>query len=734
MLIKSIRLENFQCYAGTENFFEFTEGLNVIIGDNATGKSKLYDAFNWVLFDKCFETESRKFKSTIVLKGKLISDQAKFQTPVGDAVKTVVTLTFSNLTLKKEREEITVKRTYLITKKSETEWNEPDKSEVEIFECQLPERPRLVLEKPANFIGRRLLPDNIRKYMWFQGEQVDELIDFENKEAVTQAVNALSNISHYHYFADFASKAAAEAVKEYDARGKRVANKEGKFIDAQNRKEEVQKRIEKLRVEASEASNNLAYAEIKLAQLISQVGEATEVSKLQERARNIEKQIKEKEDELNRKRNQINKSMFSKRWVLRNVGGIMSEYATKFVHYEKANAEKKAEQSNALTWKNNLETAFKERLPKGNPAPIYLEQMLEEERCLVCDREAKHESDAWLKIKELWERTQPQYPTEEGINKHDFTTQFRELYDNNTRLQDDVYRVDESIQSEMSKLNGYFETLKQLNEDKQKTDEMLESLVSGSTVTLSNSSNIKREFDEFKSKQKTYSELKIQKTFDAEKAEKALADIEEEIQQLLAGKMPKALEIKKTLLSDFKLIAESTRDRVFHKIIEQLEEEANEHFLAMTKGNEGVKGRIKLIRKKDNNGDYYMPKNIGINGEELSNINDSDIILVKVSMILAIISAKENSNATSLYTLISDAPSSKFTDNYTIGFCKRVGEVYNQSIIMSKDFYLNEALKKRLLNPLEVNNLGSVYEITPSVSEEKRDDRNALSTKIKKIR
>lgn len=229
---------------------------------------------------------------------------------------------------------------------------------------------------------------------------------------------------------------------------------------------------------------------------------------------------------------------------------------------------------------------------------------------------------------------------------------------------------------------------------------------------------------------RNYEATKARKTTQIQHAEKELQRIEADLKELTRGKMPKSLEEKQRLLADFKIIAKSTRDRVFHGLIEQLEVEANRHFISMTKGNKGTKGRIKLVKKDG----YYMPKNVDTYGNELPQINDSNIILIKMAVIIAIISAKKSSDATDLYTLITDAPSSKFTDNYTVGFCKTVSETYSQSIIMSKDFYANLVLRERLLDVNEVPNLGNVYLITPSVSEENRSDRNALSTKIQKIK
>ena len=63
MIIEKIELQNFMCYSG-KNTIEFNEGINVVIGDNGYGKSKLYDAFYWVMYDQVFATEQKSFQTT----------------------------------------------------------------------------------------------------------------------------------------------------------------------------------------------------------------------------------------------------------------------------------------------------------------------------------------------------------------------------------------------------------------------------------------------------------------------------------------------------------------------------------------------------------------------------------------------------------------------------------------------------------------------------------------------
>ena len=314
--------------------------------------------------------------------------------------------------------------------------------------------------------------------------------------------------------------------------------------------------------------------------------------------------------------------------------------------------------------------------------------------------------------------------------KHNFNAVFKNLYQQGLRFQDNIAEVDDSVLREMNMIQNLRTDIRELKIELQQAEEKINQLVNVSNISVESSGSITKDFETFNKKQSDYGILKSKKDELLRNAEKHLIQLEGFIKDVTRGKIPKVLEDKKTILADFKIVAKSTRDRVFHQLIEQLEEEANKHFIAMTKGNQGVKGRIKLVKRDG----FYIPRNVGSDGNELSNINDSDIILVKVAVILAIISARSNSRATELYTLITDAPSSKFTDNYTIGFCNRVGLVYNQSIIMSKDFYVNEALRARLLDAKQVDKLGNVYIITPSVVETNRTDRNSLSTKIQKIR
>jgi DNA sulfur modification protein DndD len=211
--------------------------------------------------------------------------------------------------------------------------------------------------------------------------------------------------------------------------------------------------------------------------------------------------------------------------------------------------------------------------------------------------------------------------------------------------------------------------------------------------------------------------------------QKDLKKIDDDLSELVKEDLPAWLEEKKQLLIDFKEIAYSTRDRVFKKLVKQLEDEANKHYHQMMQGNLSAKGIIKLVESTKGN---FMPRLVDEFGNPLLQLNTGNIILIKLATIMAIISARQGSRDTDLYTLITDAPMSVFGEDYTIGFCKTVSTVYRQSIIMSKEFYKNETLRRQLLTDSNIN-LGKVYMISPSLPENERSNRNSLSTIIKAL-
>jgi DNA sulfur modification protein DndD len=725
MIIKSIELRNFQCYSGSDNIFEFTNGLNVIIGDNGGGKSKLYDAFYWVLYNQIFDTASNKFKHTKFFGKELVSDKAKFDSNIDESVETMVRSVFEN---PENFETITFERTYKITKKDEDVWAVPDDSILSVYYQDRPFNSKRLITN-AEEIGKmqdKILPEKMRPYMWFQGESVNELIDFAKSETLLNAINVLSDIGMYKKLIDIAKLAYNDAVKDLERETKRNSTDSTKSEKLSIEKVGLIEKIDRCNKEINQYKENLNAAEKRQEDIISSFDDATRISQYEQEKREKLKALQEKEEDYRRKNIDLNRSLFNRKWVLKNSGHLAKLYAAKFQDYQKERLKKE----NLYLLAKHVDQKMQTRLPINVPQPIYVEDMLKREICLVCNRTAPKESDAWMAIQELL--SDPDLLKNEqnqGVSKHDFRDEFSFLYERTLMMSGKIQSVDDDIMAIYEEIRVVDRRRKEIKQDYDSISRSLENMLEDTALSIDTSKGI---VNELKDKQKLISTNRnsLETTIsDLKKIELRVAEIDGELERLSKGRTPNIYQNKVNLLHDFKLVAESTRERVFHRLVGRLENEANEHFKNITLESNAYQGTIKLV--KDVSGKYY-PENQDNRGNKLAQLNASNISIIKLAVIMAIISEKKSAEATKLYTFITDAPMSIFGENYTIGFCKSANEVYKQSIIMSKDFYSNKNLRERLLT--EVKNLGNVYEITPSLKGDDRASRNKLKTHIKEIK
>ncbi len=732
MLIKSLKLFNFQCYYG-ENDFEFSEGLNLIIGDNGAGKSKFYDALYWVLYDETFDSSIRLFRPTRDVKGWLVSDKAKFLCVPDEEVKTFVQVIFSN---PDRNEEYILKRAYAITRidkgeSQEKKWREPSESQLSMYRKDGYLDARIVKDpEDIKDIIKRILPPNIKPYMWFQGEQVDGLIDFKNNNTLTDAINILSDISEFDAFVNISKRAYESADTEYRKEQRQVSGDTQKTESLDNEKRRLEDQIKRLDKELQEYKEGLTYAQDEQDKLHGQVDAAERMRDLSKEEKRVAEELQQVDQEYKSKVQSVNKNLFNRFWALKGTQFLVDIYAENFDKYEKRRMERKVQQEQSAEMEKLMLKKLQTRLPTNVPEPIYVQRMLNDGKCLVCDRDAPYGSEPWIKIKELLDRESAKIPEKsyESTLQNNFYNEFRQLYQHGLGMQSRIPSMDGEIHETFSSISRLTQRRKDAQKQLERIKVEIQDLVNTSSISSPKSANVLNAFTGFQNSIIRY-KLDIQTSENGiQKAQTRISEIDSELRKMTKDKISPALIEKVEVLTDFKKVAASTRERVFNRLISRLEEEANNHYNSMTAENKAVRGLIRLVKQPNAN---YMPKIYDSTGQEMYGTNDSNIILIKLSVIMAIISAKKSSRAAEMYPLISDAPMSKFTENYTVGFCRTASEVYTQSIIMSKDFHYNEVLLERLF--AEVENIGNVYVIESSVPEDKRNDRNDLETKIRRI-
>lgn len=729
MLLTSIELNNFMCYSGTGNRFDFTEGINVIIGDNGYGKSKLYDGFYWVMFDQCFDTSTKKFSPTSKLKKSIISDKAISEIEDGKITASVV-LTFHN---PEKRDVVILERRYSI-KKDGDRIIEDDKSEEIISKKDLEFMNARIEKDPSEIerIKKYILPDNVKPYMWFQGEQVESIIDFNKSETLTDAINVLSNISRFDNIIKIADALELSSKHEYEKKQRDLSKDTNKSTNLSIEKLKLEEKIKELEEVEMQLRDSSATAEEKAESKLNKLDEAQTIRRLDQRRKDLEKNLEDVQAEFDREQIKLHKKLFTNKWVLKGTEVLSREFEEKFGKYNKTKLQRKALQEAKLEATNELKKKLQTRLPLDVPEPIHINRMLEEEKCLVCDREAPKGSDAWLKIKELLNESAKENSQieEEEKWKHNFESDFKKLYQNGLVMRHIIKNIDKDIESTFLRKEEIETKRKTILEEFEKINKELKSFTAQSSMTSTEAANILNEYTVFNEQVKRFGTQIAYQAHSISDKKKELDQINKDLSSLVVGELPKYLEEKRTVLNEFYQVAHSTRKRVFQKLVKMLEEEANRHYQKMIQGNLSARGIIRL--KELSNGKNYMPELVDDNGNVLHQLNTGNIILIKLATIMAIISARKASRDTDLYTLITDAPMSVFGDDYTLGFCKTVSQVYKQSIIMSKEFYRNETLRKELLENEEIR-LGKVYMITPSIPETDRTNRKSLATNIKAL-
>ena len=699
MIINSISMKNFQCYYGDHenNTLKFGKGLNLVIGDNGAGKSKLFDAFYWVFYDRIFDSGIREFVPTSTYRDKLISDRAKKETNKGATVNVEVIACVISATDREYR----VSRIITAKKIDENEFECLGSSRLLIDEKKQYQWTSVPSVNHEAILGR-VIPEHLKPYMWFQGEQVDSLLDFRDRTTLENAINLLSNVTLYDEITEIAKKGYAKAEQSYRSAQRKLTNDASKSEALENSMRELEKEIEEKKDLINSYAENLEVAKDMIEELISQIDDANQKSELQNEKKRIDNEMRQYESRLTEKYLGLHKQMFTKYWVLNSAKSNFEKYSKKYKDF-----------FDKHSYAINVAKLENVKLPINIPQPVHLHQMLEDERCFVCNQDAKEGTPAFRHIKSLLER-------EESIDvfENDCSSYFESLYNNGLSFDKLIAGIPVSITNEFNDINNLQEKIdeykKRINVIKSNFSELMDN---------DRSHDIVASFKTHEKNRERYQDLLINEQKKLEELDKKLNQCNKDIANLVSGDIDKEVEIGYSIFKDLVTLSQHVRVEVFDNLIHELEESANTLFSQMTETNTSITGQIKL--KKLSNGNY-IPEIVGSDGFVLTGMNDSNIILVKLSLIMAIIISRGSSSVN--YALILDAPTSKMSENYTKGFYETLGNNFTQSIVVTYDF-LDEDVSRYASN----FNLSRVYKLTSDNMGDDRADRTSLSVKLCEI-
>jgi DNA sulfur modification protein DndD len=721
MKINSITINNFQSYY-EEQTIEFGDGLNLIIGNGGKGKSKLFNAFYWVLFGKIYvtsegwcTTDDLYLSSHKALhKFEYINKKALYDAKIDGKVDCYVQL---DLTDDKGHNYI-IERQASAIRQPVQEWDKPESWNVSPSSLKVTydvaTGTKNVNGIMAESIITDLFPEGIRGYIWFQGESLDSLIDFRKKQNLKDAVRHISYYPYYEKLTSIISKAKAK-IESQESRKLREANKQNSEIRSLILKIDfLRGKIQTEEDNKKKYENNIAQIEIALADDETKMQGLAGFSKLIKDYDECEKEILRINNQLTEIDNS-QRSLLPSLWILRGTDKLI---------------EKSKE---IISSHVELETSVPEKKYIDEPSRAKLEDILNKDhQCFVCGSpvdEAHPHAVEWI-LNRL--RMQEEYYKEldDFRNNLEFSKQFNMLVGKIQDYPDFVLRslkgIDRQFQETEEEMDRLIAKRRKQLEKKTELDKQIENVKQkygvdphreASTVpTLT--SNIRASRGNLEKQRKLLESCKSAISDYTRQQQ----DAERELNSMGAnntGTVTQVAETEWKHISTFlEAVCKDVQEKARKELLKKIEERANEFYEKFTEHDKGYKGRVEIDE------DYTITFDGGL--------NTSHEDRKKMSIINALLSLNQDALQT-YYPFISDAPTSSFDPSTTHKYLLGIKDIFGQSIIMTKDVEVGSDKYRDLYNQ---NNVSRILQLDSQIyrDDAKEPEIWEVSTIVKSLK
>ena len=671
MKINSITINNFQSYYG-EQTIEFGDGLNLIIGNGGKGKSKLFNAFYWVLFGKIYVTSegwcttdnlyqsSHKALHNYEYFNKKALSEAKVDGKISCSVQ---------LELEDDKgNNYIIERQASTIRQPQSEWDKPESWSLPVASLKVtydvPTGTKTVNGIIADGVVSDLFPEGIRGYIWFQGESLDSLINFRNRQNLKEAVR---HISYYPFYekltaiiGEAKNKIAKQEVRKLTEVNKQ--NNEAKALLARIRM--LRERIQIEEENKKKHQQNIEIIQVALADDESKMEGLAGFSNLISDYDNCEKEIirlNNRLTELDTEQRRLLPSL----WLLRGIDGMIEQ--------SKQIISSHVEEESSLPEKKYID----------EPSRIKLEEILNKDhRCFVCGSpvdEAHPHAVEWI-MNRLKMQEEYYKELEDYRNNMEFSKQFNMFVGKIQDYPDYLLRSLKGIDKQFQDIDDDEEKLialrKKQHDKKNELEKKIEDVkrkygvdphkeasnVPRLTTSIKASrSNLEKEKKLLNSCISTIKEY----NFHLEEAERNLGSSSG------TSAITKVAETEWKNISIFlESICRDVQEKARKELISKIQIRANEFYDKFTEHDRGYKGRIEI------NDDYTISFDAGL--------NTSHEDRKKMSIINALLSLNQEAIGT-YYPFISDAPTSSFDPSTTHKYLLGIKDIFHQTIIMTKD-------------------------------------------------
>lgn len=644
MIFKSITIEGFLSYY-KKTAISFSEVATVILGQNNTGKSKLFDAFNWILFNRIFLTSAETWVSgttevsSLALNSRLAAEGVKEN-------KDRISI-FGSLCLEGDEG-----NTFNIERRYHYKYNNGNfnfiNEDIIVIETSYydgSQKPAL-MGRDAEFLINELIPEKLSRYFLFQGESVSEIMSLHKKSHFTTAITELARLELF----EKATKEAENVKNRFKRQITRALEKNEKTRMYRDQAEEKNEQLIKRKEEYLENKDELE----------------AELETLQQEIPKIEDQLSEYEGF---------KARFKKIESLKND-------IQQLKRLEDAYSEQSWKNEISETWVFNkihneikgFRNFYKKLSLKGEvPAPIsqvVLKEAINTEKCPLCerilaqgteefglvknkiiDKDLDGLSSAFIDIRSEFENFESQL---------DFIPQIiGKEQDERARIKRNLEQTSAELKEKKKELDGYSPD-KALEQEKEKIDQLTRKLKN----KTSNKNSITVEIAKLDAR---IGEIDRAISENEKYLQESVVEDEDQEGQDMYGM---ALNVFEAM----KLLEEKIKDTIY----DDIQEKANLYYQEMTKFNKAISGR--LVLDKVNSEVYTVDED----NEKLNNINQANRISIQLSFIAGILTVAGEQLGVN-FPFIADAPISALGGDNKIPAIKCLVNAFEQSIIILKD-------------------------------------------------
>lgn len=687
MIIKKIQIDNYLCYYDT-NTFELSEGLNIILGENGEGKTKFFEAVDWL-----FNGENQALDM-------LVSAKKLNETEIGDNFRVRV-----SMTVEQYGEKSIITKSFLAKKEKANECSTSSFMIEGIEENSFGERNQV----DGAVLLDRIFPFQIRKYSMFKGEA--ELNIFESDSALTNLINLFSEAKHYDKYSEkgaFLRERAEKAVEDstkLDKKNEALYKKlDGEIHFLAEEKAKYLVHLSSTEEEVRKIDGNLQLAE-------SHVNNADALETLNKRIKGLEEKISNFNSKIDEN---YTTSLFDENWILVNFESFHKEFADKVSAHSKIRRELQSDFDKQIGIKEGEKKAKAELLNNAVPLPIgvpsksHMEEMLKDEICKVCNREAKKDSEAYeFMMKRLKTYLESQVVEENEPEKYEplFKFDYTNRLDNLSISHEDNLKNLRLIRTKIKELfefnNERKKDIEELSEQLEKEKTERDRILGNSSIAEEKLIDVLKNYNTWQRDLKTKNQEQIGYSIKLKDLETDLKAKKEEKDKIDTNSANSFLLKTRNILRDIETIFIDTKEKKFDKFIEKLQTKSNNFF--KTINIDAFTGTIVFSRRNKVNR-TIVEVELQEDGRIFYKPNQSLLTSMHISILFAI-SELASEIKEENFPMIFDAPTSSFGENKTAQFLNLIFETENQKILLIKDFLHTDKASKSLSIKKEFENV-----------------------------